>query len=152
VVYEGAARTLVHGWKERGLRHATRLAADLVVERVERPHGFFVTQIPPEPMRQLRRSRHPAESLARELARRWGLEQVELLRRAATLRRQTGLPFEDRRRNVRGAFVALCACPAHVILVDDVYTTGATAASAAGALRAAGTQLVDVVTFARVVR
>jgi predicted amidophosphoribosyltransferase len=38
------------------------------------------------------------------------------------------------------------------VLVDDVYTSGATANSAASALRAAGTRAVEVVTFARVVR
>jgi predicted amidophosphoribosyltransferase len=39
-----------------------------------------------------------------------------------------------------------------VLLVDDVYTTGATVAAAAGALRRAGTTRVEVVTFARTVR
>jgi predicted amidophosphoribosyltransferase len=53
---------------------------------------------------------------------------------------------------VRGAFVAVAATPARVLLVDDVYTTGATVSAAATALRRAGARQVDVVTFARTVR
>ena len=53
---------------------------------------------------------------------------------------------------MRGAFVARETAHGHVILVDDVYTTGATVASAATALHAAGASRVDVVTFARAVR
>ena len=55
-------------------------------------------------------------------------------------------------RNVRDAFVAAASPPRRLLLVDDVYTTGATVSSAAGALRAAGATRVDVVTFARTVR
>jgi predicted amidophosphoribosyltransferase len=43
-------------------------------------------------------------------------------------------------------------CPRRVAVVDDVFTTGATATAAARSLRAAGAEAVDVVTFARVVR
>ncbi len=54
---------------------------------------------------------------------------------------------------MRGAFAAPAgAVPARVALVDDVYTTGATASAAAAALRAAGAAEVHVVTFARTVR
>jgi predicted amidophosphoribosyltransferase len=42
--------------------------------------------------------------------------------------------------------------PRRVVLVDDIYTTGATAGAAATALRAAGAGRVDVITFARAVR
>ena len=66
--------------------------------------------------------------------------------------RQTGLSLPERRRNVRGAFVAIGPVPASVVLVDDVYTTGATVAAAATALRAGGATRVNVVTFARAVR
>ncbi|HEY3051560.1 MAG TPA: ComF family protein, partial [Gaiellaceae bacterium] len=58
----------------------------------------------------------------------------------------------DRRRNVAGAFRPAAKAPAKVALVDDVYTSGATAAAAASALRKAGGSRVEVVTFARVVR
>jgi predicted amidophosphoribosyltransferase len=152
VTYAGAARPLVRAWKERGLRPVGSLAAELVVEVVPRPAADVITYIPPDGDRSLKRGHHPAERLARELAARWQLDAVPLLGRARRVRRQTGLPLRERRRNVRGAFAARGSVPARVILVDDVYTTGATAAAAATALRAAGSRVVHVVTFARAVR
>jgi predicted amidophosphoribosyltransferase len=53
---------------------------------------------------------------------------------------------------VRGAFRATARAPASLVLVDDVYTSGATVSAAASALRKAGARRVEVVTFARAVR
>jgi len=53
---------------------------------------------------------------------------------------------------MRGTFAGRGPVPGRVVLVDDVYTTGATVGAAASALRAAGARRVDVVTFARAVR
>lgn len=153
VVYDGPARAIVRAWKERGLRRLASVAAELVVDRVEPPVADVITYIPPDRVRQLRRGAHPAELLAYELGRRWGLPIRTLLGRSASSERQTGLRSADRRRNVRGAFVPLGdTIPHRVLLVDDVYTTGSTAAAAATALRAGGADRVDVVTFARAVR
>ncbi|HEY5059797.1 MAG TPA: phosphoribosyltransferase family protein, partial [Gaiellaceae bacterium] len=58
----------------------------------------------------------------------------------------------DRRRNVAGAFTAHTGVRGVVVLVDDVYTSGATVNAAASALRGAGARRVDVITFARAVR
>jgi predicted amidophosphoribosyltransferase len=66
--------------------------------------------------------------------------------------RQRGLGFRERQRNVRGAFEPARASPPRVCLVDDVYTSGATASAAASALRKGGAREVEVVTFARAVR
>ena len=154
VAYVGAARPFVHGWKERGLRPFACLAADLVVELVPRPAADVITYIPPDGDRSARRGHHPAHRLAEELGRRWELDTVSLLRRARTIGQQTGLTRAERRRNVRGAFAPVSGrdVPRTVVVVDDVYTTGATVGAAASALRSAGARGVHVVTFARAVR
>ena len=152
--YLGAARDLVAAWKEHGLRRAATLAAELIAERLEPPAADVITYIPPDPARLLVRGYHPAERLARELGARWGLSATALLVRSGTRpsERQVGLPRAERLRNARGAFVAVAATPKRVLLIDDVYTTGATVSAAATALRGAGAREVDVVTFARTVR
>jgi predicted amidophosphoribosyltransferase len=75
-----------------------------------------------------------------------------LLGRTRAVPHQRGLSLADRRRNVAGAFRPAVKPPARVALVDDVYTSGATANAAASALRKGGARRVEVVTFARVVR
>jgi predicted amidophosphoribosyltransferase len=151
-MYEDGVRSVVAGWKERGLRHVAALAADLVVESVPRPAAAVLTFVPPDRDRNLRRGHHPAERLARELGERWQLPVEPLLVRAGTSRRQRGLSLKARRRNVAGSFRPAGRAPAAVALTDDVYTSGATVNAAASALRKAGARRVQVVTFARAVR
>ncbi len=152
VLYTGPVRPLVRAWKERGLRRAAPLAADVVAGRIPAPVADAVTAVPPDPVRQLARGAHPAVELARELGERWSLDVCSLLLRTRSVRRQTGLRRDERGANVRRVFVARGDVPPHVVLVDDVYTTGATASAAAWALRRAGACSVQVVTLARTVR
>ena len=98
------------------------------------------------------RGHNPAERLAARARRRWQLPVVPLLARAPGVRPQRGLPLAERRRNVRGVFQATGPAPRELVLVDDVYTSGATVSAAASALRKAGARRVEVVTFARAVR
>ena len=151
VVYDETVKRLVSAWKERGVRRIAPLAAGLVVETVAVPAADVVTFVPPDGDRSVKRGHHPAGRLARELAARWELPVESLLARTRTTARQRGLPLAERRRNVRGAFAAR-GSPGRVVLVDDVYTSGATVSAAASALRRAGARRVDVVTFARAVR
>jgi predicted amidophosphoribosyltransferase len=127
-------------------------AAALVGDAVPRPDVDVLAFVPPDGDRRLQRGHHPAEQLARELGERWGLPVGRLLERVGPSRRQRGLSLVERRRNVRGAFRATRPAPAAVCLVDDVYTSGATASVAAQALRKAGARRVEVVCFARAVR
>jgi predicted amidophosphoribosyltransferase len=152
VAYDGATRAVVRGWKDRGLRRVGPVAADLVVEILERPSAGVLTWVPPVRDRVLLRGHSTAEQLARELARRWQLEPASLLARTRFASAQRGQDLAGRRRNVSGAFRASGPAPARVCLVDDVYTTGATVSAAATALRKAGSREVTVVTLARTLR
>jgi predicted amidophosphoribosyltransferase len=151
VAYDAGVQTLVSAWKERGLRDLASLSALIVVEVVTRPSAQLITFVPPDGDRSLKRGHHPPAWLARELGRRWDVPVRPLLRRTRQLRPQRGLGREERRRNVVGAFRA-DSVRGRVLLVDDVYTTGATVSAAAGALRRTGASSVEVVTFARAVR
>jgi predicted amidophosphoribosyltransferase len=152
VGYDPAVRALVAAWKEHGLRGLAPLAAELVADVVPPPRTAVATFVPADRDRVLRRGHHPPERLARELGRRWELPVRPLLARTRELAQQRGLSRADRRRNVAGAFRATERPPARVLLVDDVYTSGATVNAAASALRAAGARSVDVVTLARAIR
>lgn len=152
VVYDDQARALIRAWKERGLRGLARVAAAVVADTVPRPQVEALTFVPADGDRSIARGHHPAEDLARALGRRWQLPVLGLLRRTGVGRRQTGLPLAERRANLRGAFVPARPARGAVCLVDDVYTSGATAHAAASALRKGGSRSVEVVTFARAVR
>lgn len=149
VAYQGAGRALVVVWKERGLRRVTGLAADLVVATMPRPEVDALAFVPGDDDRIGWRGVNTAEELARALGARWELPVASLLVRTRRARPQRGLSQAERRANIRAAFRAARPSPAGVALVDDVYTTGATASAAARELKAAGARRVDVVTFAR---
>jgi len=146
VAYDGGVREIVRGWKERGLRGLGAELARVVAERLPRPDVDRLTFVPPDRRRRRERGYHPAEQLARTLAAEWDLPCEALLERAGGSR-QRGLSLQARRGNVAHAFTA-APVEGAVLLVDDVYTTGATADAAARALGAR----VEVVTFARAIR
>jgi len=145
-------RAFVASWKERGLRRLAAVAADVVADALEPPRVAVLTFVPPDGDRSLKRGHHPAERLARELGDRWELPVKALLRRARAIDRQRGLSLAERRANVRDAFRPAGPASMALAVVDDVYTSGATASAAATALRKAGARRVEIVTFARAIR
>jgi predicted amidophosphoribosyltransferase len=152
VEYDRRVRRIVGAWKERGLRRLAAWAATVVAEALAPPPADVLTYVPGDPDRRLRRGHHAAEGLARELARTWGIGLEPTLTRVRGSPRQRDLSRTQRRRNAAAAFAAVGPAPARVLLVDDVYTTGATANAAAAALRKAGSREVEIVTFARTIR
>ena len=140
-------------WKEHGLRRIAATAAELVATAIARPPVEALTYVPSDRTRLLERGHHPAERLARELGKRWKLPVLDSLTRTRAAPRQRGASLAERRRNVRAAFAAKAQrAPTSICLVDDVYTSGATASACATALRRAGARQVWVVTFARALR
>ena len=143
-------RSLVHALKYRGLKG---IAAYLVAAGppLALPSGGKVAWVPvPLTGARLReRGYNQAELTARALqASLGGAVYVGILRRTKFSGSQTQLQESARRWNAAGAFSARGPAPSEVVLVDDVYTTGATTAACEAALRRAGVQSVRVVTLA----
>jgi predicted amidophosphoribosyltransferase len=152
IVYDERARTFVRSWKENGRRRLAEEAAELVAEVVGPPEVSLLVHVPGDPERAWKRGAVAPRGLAVALAARWDLPAADILHRVHSLPRQRGLALAERRRNVRGSVVAKRDAPRAVCLVDDVYTSGATADACASALRKVGARRVEVVTLARAVR
>jgi ComF family protein len=156
--YDGALRVVIHELKYRGRRRAAaQLARRLDGEpRVRDVLGGsdVLVPVPLHPRRRRERGFNQAELLAAELGRRSALpvSAGSLVRRTDTAS-QAGLTAARRRANVAGAFAVRNRSRVAgrvIVLVDDVYTTGATARACARALRAAGAAEVRLLTVARV--
>ena len=154
--YEGPLRDSVHALKFEARRTLAQPLADLIVEQCGAGLAADVDALVPVPLsraRERERGFNQAHLIAEHLAARLG-RRVEAgwLTRVRPTASQSDLGAEERRVNVRGAFVAAARVAGrHVVLVDDVLTTGATAAECVRALRAAGARVVGVLSVARVV-
>jgi predicted amidophosphoribosyltransferase len=152
IVYDERARTFVRSWKEQGRRRLAAEAAELVAEVIAAPGVDMLVHVPGDPERAWERGSVAPRGLANALARLWRLPAADILHRLHSLPRQRGLGLAERQRNVRRSVVANGDVPRAVCLVDDVYTSGATANACASALRWVGAHRVEVVTLARAVR
>jgi ComF family protein len=152
------ADVLVHQLKYRGWRAlatpmAERMASLRFPPDVEAEARFCVP-VPTTATRRRERGYHQAEAIAVEFARLTGRTLLHALERTDDSASQTSLQPLARRANVAGAFSARRDCVgavrhAHLLLVDDVLTTGATAIECAATLVAAGARCISLITFAR---
>ncbi len=111
-----------------------------------------IVPVPLHRTRLRRRGYNQTLELAKPLAGHFGVPLLPAaLRRTRATAAQTELDAVQRRRNVRGAFEADpgASLPAHVAVLDDVFTTGATLAECVRVLKRAGVQRVDVWALAR---
>lgn len=158
VAFVEPARSLTLALKRRA-RTATidavgGLLADLAVAHDLVGPDHVVTYVPAGRAARRRGFDHAA-LLARATARRLGSPCAALLVRAHEGPRQADVPMAERRRNVRDRFrgkPSQMPVEAPILLVDDVFTTGATAEACARALAKSGAGAVDVVTWARTLR
>lgn len=159
VSYGPVASILVSRLKYGDRPELARLCARLMAGAGREFWGECPILVPVPLHAQRLRARRYNQSLllARELARLTGLTvDPHLARRHRRTKQQVALSGESRRRNVQGAFIAHPDTLARlkgrkVVLIDDVYTTGATIKAVTRALKRGGVEAVDVLVFARVV-
>jgi len=118
----------------------------------------YICPVPLHPYRLMKRRFNQSALLAIELSKLTGRPAIpDLLKRTRPTRSQGTLSATARHKNVKGAFRATSRHfpkieNARILLIDDVYTTGATVEACSNSLLTAGAQQVDVLTFCRVVR
>tara|TARA_R110002124_G_scaffold53247_4_gene152735 strand:+ start:7002 stop:7799 length:798 start_codon:yes stop_codon:yes gene_type:complete len=159
VIYNDVAGAIVsrlkYGDRPELARFCARLMAGAGHELWE--DAPVLVPVPLHRVRQRTRRYNQSRELAVSLARFTGLAvDAGLVQRIRKTRQQVGLSGDGRQRNVAGAFAVhpgrlVHAAGKRVVLVDDVYTTGATSKAVTRALLKAGVESVDVITFARVV-
>lgn len=161
-VYDGPLRTAIHRLK---YNQKTALAAPMggMLEQAYMDHygpGCADLAVP-VPLHK-KRLRQRGFNQALVLVKHWGRNngqfppvEARALARVRWTQTQAGLKAKERAKNIRGAFAVVrpdLVRGKNVLLVDDVFTTGATANECAKALLKAGAKKVDVLTLAVVVR
>ena len=158
--YEGVLRQLIHIYKYGCVKTLARPLADLLVRALPLDERFdAVVPVPLHWRRRWSRGFNQSALLARALTRRSGIPTIQALRRTRSTAVQAGLSNSSRRQNVVAAFrvrragaIAGKLAGRRILLIDDVLTTGATAAACAIALKRAGAARVALLTVARVDR
>jgi competence protein ComFC len=131
------------------------LLAEVFWDSWKREDFDFVVPIPLHPKRKRERGYNQSELLARSLAARIAIPFADALLRVRSTAPQVGLTDSQRLENVHNAFrcdTLAQVSKQRVLLIDDVMTTGATAASAAKALLEGGAWRVSVLTLARAIK
>lgn len=159
VIYNEVARTVVSRLKYGDRPELARFCASLMASAGHElwSGAPILVPVPLHAARQRQRRYNQSTELALALGRITGLAvDLSLVLRTRKTRQQVGLSGDGRARNVAGAFavhsdIVLRARGRRVVLVDDVYTTGATIKAVTRTLLRGGIETVDVVSFARVV-
>ena len=158
VLYDDVPRKMVQGLK---FSNRTELAPWMAKWMIRASDGMLANDavIVPVPLHRWRligRRFNQSAELARAVGLETGLRYCpEILTRIRATRQQVGLGLKERQRNVQGAFRVPVDQQIHVkgsniVLIDDVFTTGATLRACARALRRKGAERIDCLTFARV--
>jgi len=148
--YDGVLRQLIHLYKYGRIKTLAGPLSDLLARAMPLDERFdAIVPVPLHWLRRWKRGFNQSELLARALGRRTGIPVARALQRSQATRAQAGLSNHARRQNVTRAFRARAVDGKRILLIDDVMTTGSTAAACGRALKQAGAARVAVLTVAR---
>ena len=150
--YDGVPRDLVLLLKEECCADAAEVLAEAMAEalrEMQLPQDTVLTWVTMPQTRRRSRGIDHGRELCEALSRRCSLPVRQLLTRTGRIRTQRGLSREKRLQNLNGTFLCAGKLDAPVLLVDDVFTTGATSSACAEVLLAAGAPRVYVLTATR---
>ena len=148
--YEGVGKELVHALKYKGYAHVVeKVMAPLMVDLLDSRRFDGVVPVPLHRVRLAKRGFNQAELMAREVAEKINALVLDKLKVVRRTRDQVELSAEARRANVAGAYASRGPVAGRILLVDDVFTTGATLSECAGVLRKAGAKEVHALTLCR---
>lgn len=149
--YEGVGEKIVHALKYGGYTNvARRLMAPLITSVVREKYDVVVP-VPLHASRLRKRGFNQARLMAEGIAGQLNSSLSDKLQAVRRTRDQIELSGAGRRANVRGAFGAKGRITGRVLLVDDVFTTGATMSECASTLKRAGAAEVHAVSLCRTV-
>jgi ComF family protein len=150
--YDDAAKGLVHKLKFARAQAAAAVIAEMIAETLPYlPPDTLVTHIPTATSRYRQRGYDHAQLIAKHIAVKKGLRYASLLIRSGQSR-QVGAKRDQRLKQLAGAYRSRSGHlieGAHILLVDDVVTTGATIEEAGKTLRLAGARQVSAAIFAQ---
>jgi ComF family protein len=155
--YEGTFRKLIQLFKYSGMKPLGKRLAGLLCRALPDGAERFdaVVPMPLHWRRRFKRGFNQSEILARSVAKERRVPMLDVVKRVRATATQAGLTNSNRRKNVAGAFRVskkTSIAGKRILLIDDVMTTGSTAAACASALKRAGASSVTLLTLARVDR
>lgn len=151
--YDGHLRSLIHLFKYSQMRPLAGKLSQLLERALPIDDRYdAIVSVPLHWRRRWQRGFNQADLLAREVSKRRRIPVLNALRRTKATVNQSGLTSAARRLNIAGAFQPRPGVNLQgkkVLLIDDVFTTGATAGACARALKKAGAGSVSLLTLAR---
>jgi ComF family protein len=157
VLYDGGIKEAIHKFKFEGKRALSSFLGGFLVDHLKR--GYIpvkkIDAIIPLPLsrkRERQRGYNQTELLAKEISAQYPIKMdSRSLIKSKDVAPQFELSRVNRLLNIKGAFSCSPLTGKNVLLIDDIYTTGATVREASRALKAAGAGDVYVLTLARAV-
>lgn len=159
LTYSGTVRRAIHRYKYYGKIHYANYFASLMAIRYGREEKTLpdiITAVPSHRRKAAKRGFDHSFLLAQKVGERLGIEPSRLLKKLEATPAMYGLKAEQRRANIRGSIGFMGDAEQikgkHILLIDDIFTTGSTAAECARVLKTFGAKRVTVLVAAMTVK